>query len=166
MYRVAALGDGHDLTTFRSGNSSLDTWLRDHSRHATAQGTRTYLMLDEGDVVSGYFAVAPHLVARDELPRRVSRGAPREIPAILLAKLALNASLHGQGLGVELLVRALHRIVEIARSAGGKLIVVDAIDADAAAFYAHHHFEPLPNRKDRLIMKVSTAARSLGMDWP
>ena len=166
MYRVAALDDGHDLTTFRSGNPSLDAWLRDQSRQATAQGTRTYLMVDEGDIVSGYFAVAPHLIEREDLPRRVGRGAPRQIPAILLAKLALSESLHGQGFGAELLVRALQKIVEIARAVGGKVIVVDAIDDVAVGFYRHHHFEPLPVRTDRLIMKMSTAARAIGENWP
>lgn len=166
MYRVAAVGDRHDLTAFRSGNQSLDLWLRDHSRSATAQGTRTYVLLDGQDTVVGYFAVAPHLIKRDDLPRRVGRGAPREVPSILLAKLALSESLHGKGLGTELLVRALEKIMEIARHAGGKLIVVDAIDADAARFYRHHDFEPLPHRNERLIMKISTVARALGEDWP
>jgi hypothetical protein len=59
------------------------------------------------------------------------------------AKLALSEQFHGHGLGVELLVRALNTIVESARVAGGKLVVVDAIDAEAAAFYRHHDFEPL-----------------------
>lgn len=50
--------------------------------------------------------------------------------------------------------------------AGGKLIVVDAIDSNAAAFYRHYDFEPPPNRPDRFVMKLSTAARALGIDWP
>ena len=123
-------------------------------------------MLDEQDIVSGYFAIAPHVVKRDDLPRRVGRGAPREIPAILLAKLALRESLHGQGFGAELLVQALQKIVEIARAAGGKIVVVDAIDDVSVRFYRHHHFEPLPARTHRLIMKMSTAARAIGATWP
>ena len=63
-------------------------------------------------------------------------------------------------------VRALRTIIDAARGAGGKVVVVDAIDSSAAAFYRHHDFEPLPNREDRLVMKLSTAARALGVDWP
>jgi hypothetical protein len=56
--------------------------------------------------------------------------------------------------------------IEAARTAGGKLIIVDAIDGDAAAFYRYRDFEPLPNRPDRLAMKLSTAARAIDIPWP
>lgn len=164
--RICALDDSHDLASFTSGNSELDRWLRDHAQQATAQGTRTYVLLDERDAVVGYFAIVPHVVNRADAPKKVGRGAPRQIPAILLAKLALSEELHGQGLGAELLVRALGTVIDAARIAGGKVVVVDAIDADAAAFYRHHDFEPLPDQPNRLVMKLSTAARALGIDWP
>jgi GNAT superfamily N-acetyltransferase len=162
--QVEALEESHDLSTFVSGNVELDTWLRMHARPATGQGTRTYVVVD--DEVVGYFAIAPHVLDRENAPPKIARGAPRQIPAILLAKLALSEGLQGQGLGSELLVRALQTIVDAALVAGGKLVVVDAIDDAAAAFYRHHDFVPLPNRSDRLVMKMSTAAKALGVDWP
>lgn len=163
--RLATFDNSYDLAAFTSGNFELDTWLRVHAELAAGQGTRTYVVLENGDV-GGYFAIAPHVLDRAEAPRKLARGAPRQIPSILLAKLALSQHLHGRGLGAELLVRALSTIVEAARVAGGKVVVVDAIDAGAAAFYQHHDFQPLPNRPDRLVMKISTAARALGLDWP
>jgi len=60
----------------------------------------------------------------------------------------------------------LQTIVDAARTAGGKLVVVDAIDESAAAFYRHHDFIALPARSDRLVMKMSTAAKALGVSWP
>lgn len=166
IFRVTALDDSHDLISFRSGNLELDRWLSDHARGATGQGTRTYLLVDDLEAVPGYFAIVPHVLDRSDAPRKLARGAPRQIPAILLAKLALSERLHGRGLGAELLVRALGTIVDAARVAGGKLVIVDAIDERAAGFYRHHDFEPLPDRPDRLAMKVSTAARALGIVWP
>jgi predicted N-acetyltransferase YhbS len=165
-YRVEPLSDDHDLTDFRCGTVELDNWLRNHTRTATGQGTRTYVVLDQDDLVVGYFAIAPHTIDRDALAKKTGRGAPRHIPAILLAKLALAENLHGQRLGSELLVVALDTTVEAARRAGGKLVVVDAIDDNAAAFYAHHEFEPLPDNPQRLIRKLSTIARALGHPWP
>lgn len=73
--------------------------------------------------------------------------------------------LHGQGLGAELLVHALTTIVVAARSAGGRLVVVDAVDEDAASFYRAHDFQPSTDPR-RLIMKLSTAARALDLTWP
>jgi GNAT superfamily N-acetyltransferase len=163
---VSPLNDSHNLENFRSGKPELDSWLRNAARSATLQGTRTYVLADEANTVAGYFAIAPHVVRRVETPAKLGRGGPREIPSILLAKLALSENLQGTGLGSELLVRALGTIIDAARVAGGKLIVVDAIDTRAAAFYRQHDFAPLPQRPDRLIMKISTASRALSQSWP
>lgn len=164
-YQVEPLGD-HDLTEFDCGNAELDEWLRRHASTATGQGTRTSLLVDGDGAVVGYFAIAPHLLRRDDAPMRLARGASEQIPAILLAKLALDSSVHGQGLGSELLVFALDVVVDAARRAGGRVVLVDAIDDEASAFYEHHDFEPLPGRSRRLVMKLSSAAKALGVPWP
>ncbi len=165
-YAVEPLGDGHELESFRCGVAALDEWLARHARHATRQGTRTYVLVDGARNVVGYFAIAPHLLEREDLPRRIGRGAPSRIPALLLAKLALDERLHGDGLGRELLVHALTKIVTAARAAGGKLVVVDAIDEHAASFYRAHDFQPTGADFHRLVMKISTAARALELPWP
>jgi GNAT superfamily N-acetyltransferase len=164
-YRVEPLDD-HALESFQCGVNELDEWLIDHARTATGQGTRTYVLVDENASVVGYFAITPHLVRQEGAPTRIARGAPREIPAILLAKLAVDRSEQGSGLGSELLVSAIVTIVDAARRAGGRLIVVDAINDKARSFYEHHDFQPLPGNDRRLVMKISTAAKALGIDWP
>jgi GNAT superfamily N-acetyltransferase len=166
-YRVEPFVAGHDLHAFDCGHDALNSWLREHAERAAGQGTRTYLLVKEATgAVAGYFAVAPHLLERDDAPPSVRRGASQRIPAILLAKLALDRSLQGQGLGAELLVHALTTIVAAARAAGGRLIVVDAVDENAASFYRAHDFKPSPADHRRLIMKLSTAAHALGVTWP
>lgn len=166
-YRVEPFTAGHDLHAFDCGHDALNGWLRQHAELATGQGTRTYLLFEEATgAVVGYFALAPHLLERDDAPPGVRRGAPQRIPAILLAKLALDTSLQGQGLGAELMIHALTTIVAAARTAGGRLVVVDAVDENAANFYRAHDFRPLPTDPRRLIMKLSTAAHALGLTWP
>jgi GNAT superfamily N-acetyltransferase len=166
-YRVEPLAAGHFLDEFECGHEALDIWLKQHARHATGQGPRTYLLVENTtEAVVGYFALAPHLVERDEAPRGIGRGAPQRIPAILLAKLALHRPLQSQGLGAELLVHALTMILTAARSAGGRIVVVDAIDENAASFYRAHDFQPSPRDPLRLIMTLSTAAHALDLAWP
>lgn len=166
-YRVEPLRDSHVLDRFACGKAPLDEWLTQHARSATSQSTRTYVLVDaDNDSIVGYFAIAPHLVERDAVPPRIGRGTPRQIPAILLAKLALDQRSHGTGLGRVLLVRALEKIVDAGKHAGGKLVVVDAIDDEAAEFYAHHDFERAPGNAHRLLMKMSAAARGLDIPWP
>ncbi|HVX17904.1 MAG TPA: GNAT family N-acetyltransferase [Acidimicrobiales bacterium] len=164
-YRVERLAD-HDLSEFTCGNMDLDDWLRSHAQRATGQGTRTYILVDEHERVCGYFALAPHLLSRDDAPPRLARGAPQQIPGILLAKLALDSAIQGRGMGAELLVRALDTIIAAARRAGGRVVIVDAIDDDAVAFYEHHDFRRLPGQSWRLVMKLSSAAKALGLPWP
>lgn len=165
-HRIEPLADGYELDGFICGQPSLDAWLREHAHDATRQGTRTYLLLEDGsDAVVGYFAIAPHLLERDDAPHRIGRGAPRRIPAILLAKLALHERLHGHGLGAELLIHALTTILAAARSAGGRLVVVDAMDDNAASFYQAHDFKPSPTDPHRLILKLSTVAQALDLPW-
>ncbi len=166
-YHVEPLTGDQDLDRFDCGHDALDSWLRQHAGLATGQGTRTYLLVEDATgAVLGYFALAPHLLERDDAPPGVRRGAPQRIPAVLLAKLALDKSLHGRGLGAELLIHALTTIVAAARAAGGRLVVVDAVDESAAGFYCAHDFKPSPTDPRRLIMKLSTAARALGLTWP
>jgi hypothetical protein len=44
--------------------------------------------------------------------------------------------------------------------------VVDAIDDEAAAFYAHHEFESMPANSRRFTRKLSTIAEAIGKPWP
>ena len=165
-FRCEPLG-AQDLANFDCGNDELSAWLIRHAHTATGHGTRTRVVIDdETGHVAGYFSIAPHLLEREALPRSVARRAPRDIPAVLLAKLALSPELHGSGLGAELFIAAMREIVRAARVAGGKLVVVDAIDEAAATFYEHHDFHRVPGRPDRLVMKLSSVARALGESWP
>ena len=77
----------------------------------------------------------------------------------------IDASLRGQGYGEQLLLDALDKAVAASEIGGGTLIVVDAIDGKAQSFYERYHFVPVKNRKRRLVMKVSTAAKALAERW-
>ena len=83
----------------------------------------------------------------------------------MIARLAIDTSLRGQGYGEQLLLDALGKAVAASEIGGGRLIVVDAIDDEAQSFYEHYHFVPVRKRERRLVMKVSTAAKALGERW-
>jgi GNAT superfamily N-acetyltransferase len=157
------LTEDHRLDRLDSGNAALDSWLRDHARHAQAMRTAQTFVWHAGDGVAlAYFSLASHLVVRAELPAKLGRGAPDAIPAVLLAKLALDRSLHGQGLGGELLLDALSRAVQASEIVAARLMVVEAIDDPAAAFYEHHGFVAVPGNRQRLVQKVGDIAAAIG----
>lgn len=157
------LTDQHVLDQFTSGNHALDAWLRDHARHAQSMRTaRTFVWHADDRLVVAYFSLAAHLIVRADLPPKVGRGSPDAIPAVLLARLALDRSLQGQGLGGELLLDALSRVVQASEVAAARLVVVDAIDDAAATFYEHHGFVALPGNRQCLVQKISDVAVALG----
>lgn len=164
-YRSEHLGPGHALDEFASGSASLDDWLRRSARHAEAANTgRGFVWVETGSqAVVAYFTLAAHLIRRETVPKAVGRGSPAAIPAVLLARLALDRSLHGQGLGGQLLLDALERAVGASSLAAARLVVVDAIDEPAAAFYRRFGFRPCPD-PHRLVRKTSEIATALGRD--
>lgn len=167
MSRFERLAPERGIQSFTSGNNDLDSWLRDAAITADRAGTaRVYLWIGDDERIIGYYAVIPHGIRREEVPSSVGRGAPDVIPGFLLARLALSEQLHGQHLGGDLLAEALITILKAIRIAGGRVIVVDAIDERARGFYEHFGFRSLPLNDYRLVMKASTAANSLSIDWP
>lgn len=122
---------------------------------------RTFVWVDNTKQVVAYFSLCPHEIRRETVPATRGRGSPRVIPAILLARLALDRKLHGQGFGAQLLVDSLQRAVSAVNAAGGRFIVVDALHERAANFYSQHGFTALPTTPLRLVMKSSVAAASL-----
>lgn len=157
-----ALADTHRLTTFDSGRPELDIWLRDSARHAERHRTsRTFVWHAGDEVVVAYFSLAAHLIERSELPKGLAHGAPAQIPAVLLARLALDKALHGRGLGGILLYDALARATVAGENVGVRFVVVDAIDKAATSFYQAHGFRPVPGDARRLVRKASSIATDL-----
>lgn len=156
------LRSDHGVEYFRCGNQALGNWLPQYALRAQPSGTaRSYVWTRSDDVsVKAYYAITPTQVRRQEVPRAMAGGVGI-VPGYLLARLALDGSLHSRGLGSELLIDALQVIVAAAETAGGRLTVVDAIDDKAAAFYRHHDFVPIAGER-RLVMRVATARAVVG----
>jgi GNAT superfamily N-acetyltransferase len=155
-----AIAEIHDAAHFDSGKPELDNWLRQHAHTTEARRTgRTFVWHDDRQVVA-YYTIAAHLLVRDDLPRALGRGNPGQIPAVLLARLALDKTLHGQGLGGALLADALRRIVVATQTVAARFVVVDAIDEAAHRLYGHHGFRSIPGTL-RLVQKISDIAAAL-----
>lgn len=147
------LREGFVLGAFDSGVAALDRWLRDSARHSDGRNlTRTWVWHGGDGRVVAYYAVAPYFIERETLSKKQSRGLPDRIPCYLLARLALDGTLRGQGLESQLLASALIRIAAGAGDLGGRFVVVDAIDEAAASFYRHHGFTDVAGAPGRLIL--------------
>lgn len=158
------LGPDRSLGGFDCGVDSLNTWLPKHARAAAASGSaRTYVIEDaeQGRVV-GYHALCAASVSRREASPRARRGMPRHpIPAVLLARLAVDRSVQGRGLGAFLLRDAMARTFAAAAELGIRVMLVHALDEPARDFYLHHAFEPSPTDPMNLQLLVKDIEASL-----
>jgi GNAT superfamily N-acetyltransferase len=157
----------HDTDSFDSGEPTLDEWLRQHAAGADARRTaRTFVWTDTSGTGDGperviaYYSLTGHRLVRNDLPRKIGRGSPDEIPAVLLARLAVDRSAQGAGTGGAVLADALSRVVEATSIVAARFVVVDALHERAATFYEHHGFTRIPDTL-RLIQKISDIAAAL-----
>lgn len=145
----------HHVSDFSCGEPSLDDWLREQAALTTARRTaRTWVWVDRDSVVVAYYALAAHKVARDDVPSKVGRDWPAEIPAVLLARLALAESLRRRRLGAVLVADALQRVVDATQTVAARLVVVDALHERVAQFYETLGFRRIPARL-LLVQKVA-----------
>lgn len=93
------LAAGHILEAFDSGVASLDDWLRRRAmQNQTSGASRTFVACESGQVIA-YYALAASAVAPSEAPGRFRRNMPDPIPVVVLARLAIDRSHQGHGLG-------------------------------------------------------------------
>lgn len=136
------LADRHTVTDFNSGIPSLDEWLKRRALANQASGASRTFVTCEGVKVVGYYALASGAVNVVAAPGRFRRNMPDPIPVVLLARLAVDRSCQGQGIGRGLFRDAAKRVINAADAIGIRGIIVHAISDQAKAFYVALGFEP------------------------
>ena len=162
MFSPQALTAAHDLEAFDCGNDELNTWLRASALRARRSNTAsTFVWCEEGRrEVAAYYSFTAMTVAKDELPGRLGRGGLSRVPAVLLARLALDRRYQGQGIGTALLIDSFHTALAGNAVFAVRFFVVDAIDDDAFRFYEKHGFNGLPGTM-RLYRKMADIAETV-----
>ena len=164
---IEKLAKDHDLSSFDCGKSSLNDWLRRFAlTNQQNDSARTYVLHRAGKVV-GYYSLSAGAVRKEESPERIAKGLARHpIGVILLARLAVDRSERGTGLGKNLLIDALSRALAASDAIGARAVLVNALDEDAVAFYKKLGFEPSPLDPKQLMMLMKdlrTTLQSLGL---
>ena len=156
-FQVVPLGADHDRAAFQCAAEPLNRYLRQQvSQDVRRRVASCFVALDEGQRIAGYYTLASASLLLADLPPDVGKKLPRypSVPAVRMGRLAVDAAFQGQGLGAALLADALARAAraEIAAYA----LLVDAKDAQAAAFYRHHGFIALPDSPLTLFLPLAT----------
>jgi ribosomal protein S18 acetylase RimI-like enzyme len=150
------LAKHHRLDGFQCGEPALDEWLKRHARaaHASDSARVHVVTLEDGGTVVGYYALAAAQVAPDKLTARALKGQQRArpVPAILLARLAVDRDHQSAGLGRSLLQDVLLRCVEAAEAIAARVLLVHAKHDAAKAWYVQYGFEESPTDPLHLLM--------------
>ena len=146
----------HDLSDFSCGKPSLDRWLQVRALSNQEKGFTVVMVVHDDGRVIGYYGLAPTSIVPAQLPRSIRTGQPPDpVPCLLLAQLATDQSWAGKGIGTGLFKHALQRCVIASGLIGGRALVVNAVDDEAAAFWRRWGF--LPSKDDPLTLFRSVA---------
>lgn len=132
------LSESHDVSSFDCGVDALNAFLKNHAlQNQRNNSARTFVSTRAGSYeVVGFYSLCAASVEFEQTPERIRKGLARhEVPLILLARLAVDVSCKGHGLGASLLQDAFFRFMKAQEVVGARALLAHAKDESAKAFY-------------------------------
>ena len=157
------LDKSHDRDSFDCGVEPLNAYLKKYAlQNQKKDAARTYVVTNEENRIVGYYTLVFGSVSQAETTSEVSSGLGKyPIPIILLARLAIETSEKGKGLGKALVRDDLLRAIRASEIAGLRAVLVHAKDEAAKNFYQKLGFKSAPHNEFHLFMKMSDIRASL-----
>ena len=145
----------HQLNTFNCGETSLDEWLKRRALLNQSNGaSRTFVVVDESQLVMGYYALAAGAVLHQDATRSIRQNMPDPIPVMVLARLAVDIRTQGMQLGAGLLRDAVDRSLAVAKNTGVRALLVHALHERAKQFYLYFGFQASPVHSLTLMLRL------------
>jgi predicted N-acetyltransferase YhbS len=164
---VEPLGPQHNVEHFECGREQLNRWLHAYAGQGQRRDTsRTFVVCRQGETdVVGYYTLVASQIEQSEATSEVQRGTSKyfPVPVCLVARLAVDQSEQGAGLGRSLLLDALKRTERASRSVAMRAVLVHALDQEAATFYARFGFKPASKEPLTLMVPLEAVRRTLGI---
>ena len=162
-WRIEPLGKSHERSQFACGVPALDQYLARFARQNHESGiAKTFVAAapDSPRRVLGYYSISAGAIERENLPARAAKRFPNfPIPVARLARLAVDREFQGRGLGEDLMMDALNRVLRASGDIGIVAMLIDAKDEKAQRFYARYEFESLPDQPLTLWLPLAVIAK-------
>ncbi len=126
--------------------------LAEFERDLITGASRMFVCCDDSKVLAHY-SLASSAVMTTAAPGRFRRNMPDPIPVVVLGRLAVDTSSHGQGVGRALVRDAGLRVIQVAETIGIRGMLVYALSAEAREFYLRVGFEASPI--DQMMLMVT-----------
>lgn len=154
------IGKRHDRKSFDCGDAAMNEFFQKFARQShDAGGAKTFVAVDDADgkTVFGFYSLAPGALAYADTPELVRKGLARhDVPGFRLARIATDKRLQGGGIGGQLLAMAARRCLRVAAEVGGVVLIIDAKNERAAAWYASYGALALADKPLTLVMALAT----------
>jgi ribosomal protein S18 acetylase RimI-like enzyme len=162
-FRIEPLGD-HDRAAFSCGVEPLDRYLREQAgQDARKYAAAPFVLLTSENRIAGYYTLSSTVILADDLPgediKKLKWPRYPQLPATLIGRLARDVAFRGQRIGDLLLLDALRRAFENARTVASLAIMVDVKDENARRFYSKYGFLSFPDAQNRMYLPMKTVER-------
>lgn len=156
-WREEAITKTHDRKRFDCGQPELNTFISRYARQAHERGTaKTFCAIDVTSprTILGFYTISPAQIELHHVPlaARPGGGGHHALSGFRLARLAVAKAYQSQGLGGQLLARAVTRCMRVSAEVGGTALLIDAKDEGAAAWYRLYGAMSLEDRPLSLVM--------------
>jgi len=155
----------YDREAFDCGVTALNEFLRRYARKShELGGAKTFLAIADSDnkTILGFYSLSPASVEYARTPEIVRRGLARyDVPTFRLARLAVDQTVQGQGLGGQLLLTAGRRCLSASAEVGGVALLIDAKNEKVAAWYASYGALPMLDTPLSLLLPLKTIEAAL-----
>ena len=149
------------LSNFDCGEDKLNTYLNKYAKQNNKNGVgKTFVLVDD-DIVKGFYTLSNAQIEFKELPKNLSSQLPHyPIPAIRIARLAVDCKYQKQKIGSLLLKNAFKRIVFASLQTGIVFIIVDAKE-NSKGFYEHFGFICVDEEKLIYVINIKTVIKAM-----
>jgi len=145
----------HDRKSFDCGVEALNLYLQKVANQDQKRSlTKVYVLADAKRII-GYYTISAHSVTRDNLPDTIKLASYKDVPFLLLGRLAVDKEFQGQGYGDALIFHAFKTTLSAAEKIGILGMIVDAKDEKMASYYEGFGFKRLTETKNRLMLPLS-----------
>lgn len=151
------LSGHHDRAAFSCGIPELDAYLQTQATQDVRRkvaAVNVFVGKAEPATIAGYYTLSSFAVETTGLPIDIQRKLPRYplTPATLIGRLARDRRF--PGIGGDLLIDALRRVLLHSQQVGSAAVVVDVKNDTARRFYLKQGFLSFRQRSERLFLPM------------
>jgi ribosomal protein S18 acetylase RimI-like enzyme len=162
-FRLEPLAEEHERALFNCGEEALDRYFQTQVTQDVRRRVANCFVAVEAATgyVAPYYTLSATSVPLVDLPPEDAKRLPRypTVPAVRSGRLAVDRRFQRRGLGEAMLADATARAVKADIAAF--MLVVDAKNDEAVAFYRRYDFRAVSNQPRTLFLPLATAQKAL-----